>query len=232
VINISINKYSIPTEYRGITFRSKLEASWAEFFDDYDISWVYETVGYDLPLRIGKHSDDTIRYLPDFYLPDLESFFEVKGVMEHIDLLKLSSLWWAFSFPYDTKENDNKYKIFVGGLKVGVEVVGLCNSLKHESTSNVECAFHAYCLAQCHECYKHYFVHQSWRWDCPHCGREGDGLELFHIDESFEYAEKLSVLFDEAELIEEDIARYDAIPSHPNGTMEEKLKEFHRRFSY
>lgn len=37
----------IPTKYRGVVFRSRLEAKWAAFFDLLDIPWNYEP--YDLP---------------------------------------------------------------------------------------------------------------------------------------------------------------------------------------
>jgi hypothetical protein len=68
---------AIPTLYRGILFRSRLEARWAEFFDHLDIEWQYEPEGYEL-----EHA----RYLPDFWLPYVRSrgaeggvFFEVKA---------------------------------------------------------------------------------------------------------------------------------------------------------
>jgi hypothetical protein len=63
---------SIPTEYAGHTFRSRLEARWAAFFDYANIQWSYEPEGYELPSG---------RYLPDFWLPEIEGgcWFEVKG---------------------------------------------------------------------------------------------------------------------------------------------------------
>ena len=51
----------IPTKYRHTTFRSRLEARWAVFFDELGIEWVYEQEGFDL--------GNTVWYLPDFYLP-------------------------------------------------------------------------------------------------------------------------------------------------------------------
>ena len=60
----------IETIYHSCRFRSRLEARWAVFFDSLGIKWEYEKEGYD----IGG-----MRYLPDFYLPHLECFFEVKG---------------------------------------------------------------------------------------------------------------------------------------------------------
>jgi len=47
----------IETEYRGVKFRSRLEARWAVFMDLIGVRWDYEPEGYELP---GG------RYLPDF----------------------------------------------------------------------------------------------------------------------------------------------------------------------
>ena len=68
---------AIPTNYNGIKFRSKLEASWAQWLDEEKIKWSYETEGFDL--------DKGVWYLPDFYLPEINTIIEVKGVMEHIE---------------------------------------------------------------------------------------------------------------------------------------------------
>jgi hypothetical protein len=61
---------AIETRYRGRRFRSRLEARWATFFDWLDISWEYEKEGYEL---------DGMQYLPDFWLPEQDCWFEVKG---------------------------------------------------------------------------------------------------------------------------------------------------------
>lgn len=61
---------AIETQYNGYRFRSRLEARWAVFLDAAGVPYKYEPEGYDL---------DGILYLPDFYLPKLECWFEVKG---------------------------------------------------------------------------------------------------------------------------------------------------------
>ena len=65
---------SIPTRYAGILFRSRLEADWARALDEVEIRWVYETEGFAF--------DDDIAYLPDFWLPNLSIFVEVKGILD------------------------------------------------------------------------------------------------------------------------------------------------------
>jgi hypothetical protein len=62
---------SINTLYGGGFFRSRTEAKWAVFFDACGIPYDYEFRGYHL---------DAGRYLPDFWLPTFQMFFEIKGV--------------------------------------------------------------------------------------------------------------------------------------------------------
>jgi hypothetical protein len=64
-----MNIKPIETIHGGARMRSRLEARWAVFFDALEIPWEYEPEGYwvsDVP------------YLPDFYLPTLGVFAEVK----------------------------------------------------------------------------------------------------------------------------------------------------------
>lgn len=71
---------AIETVYAGHLFRSRLEARWAVFFDTLRIKWRYEPQGY----RIQMH--DVVRnYLPDFHLPDLDIWVEVKGEDNRLD---------------------------------------------------------------------------------------------------------------------------------------------------
>lgn len=59
----------IQTTYKGYRFRSRLEARWAVFMDRLGIGWEYETEGFHLP-----HGN----YLPDFWLPSLCTWLEIK----------------------------------------------------------------------------------------------------------------------------------------------------------
>lgn len=62
---------AIPTPYRGIPFRSRLEANYAATFDRLGIAWDYEQEGFTLT--------NGVNYLPDFHLPELNTWVEVKG---------------------------------------------------------------------------------------------------------------------------------------------------------
>jgi hypothetical protein len=61
--------HPIETHYRGYRFRSRLEARWSVFFDAAGIEWQYEVEGFDVN---GTY------YLPDFWLPGLKTFVEIK----------------------------------------------------------------------------------------------------------------------------------------------------------
>lgn len=70
----------IETEYAGYRFRSRLEARWAVFFDVAEIDFSYETEGMVLPADIVPGwTRPRFRYLPDFWLPDLSLWVEVKA---------------------------------------------------------------------------------------------------------------------------------------------------------
>lgn len=60
----------IETYYNGYRFRSRLEARWAVFFDEVGIEYEYEMEGYTF--------NKNVYYLPDFYLPSLKTFVEIK----------------------------------------------------------------------------------------------------------------------------------------------------------
>lgn len=72
------NLKAIETEYKGYRFRSRLEARWAVFLDAIDEPWHYEHEGFDL--KCGY-------YLPDFWMPRMGCFFEVKGAFPNKDEL-------------------------------------------------------------------------------------------------------------------------------------------------
>lgn len=89
---------SIETSYAGCRFRSRLEARYAVFFDALNIAWDYEPQGFEVggDPSIGDcgTGPGPIRYLPDFWLPDLGLWVEVKGDLRRVDLhtLCLASL--------------------------------------------------------------------------------------------------------------------------------------------
>ena len=111
---------AIPTFYKGISFRSRLEARWAIIFDQLGIDWRYETEGYDIQIEQGF----SIRYLPDFVLMGgsircpKQLFVEVKGNMQSDDALKIE----AFS---------QHYPIYIVG-NIPQELMDICNGIDNE----------------------------------------------------------------------------------------------------
>lgn len=61
---------AIPTEFRGITFRSRLEANVARFIADLGIDYEYESKSF----LVGRQ-----HFCPDFFLPATGQFIEVRG---------------------------------------------------------------------------------------------------------------------------------------------------------
>lgn len=65
-----------------VTMRSSWEYSTADYLTFNNIDWYYEYKTFKLT--------DTISYRPDFYLPKLDLYIEVKGVMKKEDLNKIN----------------------------------------------------------------------------------------------------------------------------------------------
>ena len=88
---------AIETNYQGCRFRSRLEARWAVFFEHITVKWKYEPQGYQIGFE-GR----TRNYLPDFYLPDLDVWVEVKGDNNRIDWGLLGTAvdaWSEYTLP-------------------------------------------------------------------------------------------------------------------------------------
>lgn len=67
--NVKHPSHGSPTMYNGQLFRSKIESRVAKIMDEYGVLWIYE------PERL-KLSEST--YKPDFYLPEFDTWLEVK----------------------------------------------------------------------------------------------------------------------------------------------------------
>src|SRR4030042_1240986 len=66
----------IPTDFDGYHFRSRKEARFATMFKALKLEYRYEEQGFDM---------DGDRYLPDFFLPRLGLWVEVKGTYPNTD---------------------------------------------------------------------------------------------------------------------------------------------------
>lgn len=89
----------LETEYNGITFKSRLKARWAVYFDNVGIKYMYEPKNYSLR--------EEITYLPDFYFPDFVCFAEVKaGYMDGGEIDKAVKLVEDTKFPLVSLKGD------------------------------------------------------------------------------------------------------------------------------
>jgi hypothetical protein len=80
----------IETRYNGYRFRSRLEARWAVFFDALGLAYEYEPQGFVL--------FDGTPYLPDFHLPALGMYAEVKPVVGDDPSAPGGWMWKAAAF--------------------------------------------------------------------------------------------------------------------------------------
>lgn len=97
---MSNNIKPIETLYHGYRFRSRLEARWAVFFDTVGLEYQYEPEGYEM---------DDVRYLPDFYIPSLDRWIEVKGTK-----LNLAEIKKCEEFCRRKDNNGIKFSVVIG----------------------------------------------------------------------------------------------------------------------
>lgn len=90
----------IETKYNGYRFRSRLEAKWAVFFDMIGLKYEYEVEGFEMK---------GIRYLPDFYIPSLDRWFEIKAKpLSDYEMKKCEEFCYC-------KDNENiKFSVLIG----------------------------------------------------------------------------------------------------------------------
>ena len=94
----------IETQYNGFRFRSRLEARWAVFFDVIGLKYEYEMEGYDM---------EGTRYLPDFYIPSLDRWFEIKAKpLNDYEMKKCEEFCYR-------KDNENiKFSVLIGSPEI------------------------------------------------------------------------------------------------------------------
>ncbi|MEP2891267.1 hypothetical protein [Tateyamaria sp.] len=100
---------AIPTEFDGVTYRSKTEARWAVFFNRLGVNFTYEERAFKLP--------DGRIYTPDFFVEDFNAIIEVKPndeaiVLDEADKIvavhhqhKTFKTWLAIGPPDETESN-------------------------------------------------------------------------------------------------------------------------------
>lgn len=101
---------AIETEYDGHRFRSRLEARWAVFFNAVGLTYEYEIEGFEM---------DGTRYIPDFYIPSLNRWFEIKGKP-----LSLNEIKKCEEFCRRLDNENIKYSVLIGSPNLCAVRVG------------------------------------------------------------------------------------------------------------
>ncbi len=113
---------AIPTQFRGITYRSRLEANVAQFLYDIGATFEYEAHSF---LVNGEH------YAPDFYLPEIDRFVEARGYLTEDSEATLEQFAKEhnelFVFYSDRAELISDAGGFGGVFRVGLSV-GVCSN--------------------------------------------------------------------------------------------------------
>ena len=149
-----MTRRSIPTRYRNVLFRSKLEADWARVFDAMKLAWKYESEGH--------YFGDTF-YLPDFFLPQSRQYVEVKGVsndsdFELNDALKVLAL--VRYLPPRRHTGEDTSDIPIVGCLPGGRFFGWGRNGRPLGVS----------LFQCIRCRGWWFLVECMGWKCQCCG--------------------------------------------------------------
>ncbi len=174
---------SIPTTYDGVKFKSKLEAAYATIFNAAEIEWEYENQGFDL---------EGIWYLPDFWLPGIRTFFEVKGSHgERIDkTIKLAEAICEEDFAGLVDVPGDSWSPYMERLQDPTRMVVLGDSRGRmwnifPELYKQDFADETAGVGKCYSCGKYYFFECMMTWTCRACGYyDGDSClaHNFHIE--------------------------------------------------
>lgn len=169
----SINRqgrFSIPTEYNSITFRSKLEADWARFLDKVGIKWRYEPKGKYVP-HIYRPGEEFF-VLCDFWLPEARQLLEVKGAWNAAERNKFAMFAAAI-----------QVELFIGGPEGRLGCV-VPNDAGPDHPGDFPVAVFAATIVICNQCDTRYFssYHHGYyeEADCRKCGTQRS-LARYHV---------------------------------------------------
>ena len=87
---------ALKTFYNHNKYRSRLEAKWAVYFDQMGVKFEYEPAGFNIGHKC---------YLPDFYLPELDTYIEVKP---------------------ESGDRDQVFNDMVAMIEIGASSIGKC----------------------------------------------------------------------------------------------------------
>lgn len=145
------DKYGLPIIYNGVEMRSKMEARTAYVFDQLDIDWEYEPQSFFL--------QNGMTYIPDFYLRDLDTWVEVKGVMKNKDKKQIDFL------------NQEKKEIVV-------VMEDKLRFYEYNEYSNNEWGDQPLYIGKCDNCGSYFFCGEYGSYHCRSCGTHNGDHDL------------------------------------------------------
>jgi hypothetical protein len=153
---------AIPTIYRGIEFRSRLEAKWATMFDQLEWPWEYEPI-------------DLAGYIPDFHIDfgERQFFIEIKPEMNN------NQLYSAMAKAQDASDGCDEDLLVLGGsigMKFPSDHRWWLNALICQRDGSV---CNDVYLAGCPCCSRLVPMTQDGVWRFPCCGRFNDDNKTF-----------------------------------------------------
>ena len=175
---------TIPTQYKGIEFKSRFEANVAFMLQSLSLKWLYEPKSFLLP-ESGLH------YMPDFYLPQIGLWVEVRGyelpsgpdkrIGEFARIINLGFITRAGKiigqrFNLTSKSPD--YLLIKSIPEGSNETIFFEDEERYGVRQSLEVV-----LAKCEACNSFYFFGTSGSYACRSCGK-GNGNK--HITE-FKY---------------------------------------------
>jgi hypothetical protein len=172
---------AIPRTYAGVRFRSTLEADWAYNLDLLSISWQYEPEGVQLP------SGEC--YRPDFYLPEISTWLEVKGPHdERVDkIVEFGRAVWGDSRSKPYPHPPDQVVLVGRPAERGVMTLTDPSGCGHSSERYTRIQ-----AARCHFCQVVQF-YLPWRlWGCRKCDcvrwSDGESMECsYEVFDPFEH---------------------------------------------
>jgi hypothetical protein len=166
----------VPVIYSGVRFRSTLEGDWAATLDSLDIEWQYEPEAVQLP--------SGCLYRPDFYLPRIATWLEVKGPTGD-RLAKTRELAEVVTHPPGCVGGDcdgscdawwDPYQLVVVGL---ASVRGAVTSYLLDLSAHDDYLENSEALVRCADCDAWYWC-GSGAYGCRACNRGGSGDHHLH----------------------------------------------------
>ena len=168
--------HAIPTVYKGIEFRSRLEAKWAAMFDQLGWRWEYEP--FDLK-----------GYIPDFVLKwdhghticEVKPATAIDGLHQAIPKIERSG-WDGEAMIVGASIFADRQYPTIGILTARADVAAIDRANGEEDSDPMwwwaEAIVH-----RCESCHKPSVHHETGSWRCRLCGAaDGDGfLGLFDI---------------------------------------------------